>query len=51
MFETLSPAEYDKWVKATEAVDKEWIGEVNAKGGNGAALLDDAKAMIKKNGG
>ena len=32
-------------------VDKEWIGEVGAKGGNGAALLDDAKALIKKNGG
>ncbi len=51
VFDTLSAAEYEKWVKATEAVDKEWIGEVNAKGGNGAALLDDAKAMIKKNGG
>ena len=51
VFETLSAAEYEKWVKATEGVDKEWIGEVNAKGANGAALLDDAKAMIKKNGG
>ena len=51
VFDTLSPAEYDRWRKATEAVDKEWIGEVGAKGGNGAALLDDAKALIKKNGG
>ena len=32
-------------------VDKDWIGEVGAKGANGAALLDDAKALIKKNGG
>jgi TRAP-type C4-dicarboxylate transport system substrate-binding protein len=51
VFDTLTPAEYDKWVKATEAVDKEWIGEVGAKGANGAALLEDARAMIKKNGG
>ena len=51
VFDTLSPAEYDRWVKATEAVDKEWIGEVGAKGAIGAALIDDAKAMIKKNGG
>jgi hypothetical protein len=46
-FDTLSSAEYDRWRKATEAVDKEWIGEVGAKGANGAALLDDAKALIK----
>ncbi len=51
VFDTLSPAEYDRWRKATEAVDKEWIGEVGAKGANGQALLDDAKALIKKNGG
>ena len=51
VFDTLSPAEYDRWVKATEAVDKEWIGEVGAKGVNGTALLEDARAMIRKNGG
>ena len=51
VFDTLTPAEYDRWRKATEAVDKEWIGEVGAKGANGQALLDDAKALIKKNGG
>ena len=51
VFDTLSPAEYDRWVKATEAVDKEWIGEMAAKGANGATLLDDAKALIKKYGG
>jgi TRAP-type C4-dicarboxylate transport system substrate-binding protein len=51
VFDTLSPAEYEKWTKLTEAVDKEWIGEANAKGGNGAALIEDAKALIKKYGG
>lgn len=51
VFDTLSPAEYDRWFKQTESVNKEWITEVGAKGGNGQALLDDARALIKKNGG
>ncbi len=45
---TLSEAEYAKWVKATDKVDDEWIKEVTAKGSNGKALYDDAKALIKK---
>jgi TRAP-type C4-dicarboxylate transport system substrate-binding protein len=45
---TLGDAEYARWVKATEQVDDEWIKEVNAKGGNGKALYDDAKALLKK---
>lgn len=45
---TLSDAEYAKWVKATEKVDDVWIKEVNAKGGNGKALYNDAKALLKK---
>jgi TRAP-type C4-dicarboxylate transport system substrate-binding protein len=51
VFDTLSAAEYDRWVKATEPVAREWIGEVNAKGGNGQALFDEAKALLKKYGG
>ncbi len=51
VFDTLSPAEFDRWKKATEGVDKDWFTEVGAKGGNGPALLDDARALIKKNGG
>jgi TRAP-type C4-dicarboxylate transport system substrate-binding protein len=51
VFDVLTPAEYERWQKVTEPVVKEWIGEANAKGANGAALLDDAKALIKKNGG
>jgi TRAP-type C4-dicarboxylate transport system substrate-binding protein len=47
----ITAAEYDRWKKATENVDKEWFTEVAAKGGNGPALLEDAKAMIKKYGG
>ena len=44
-------AEFERWKKATEGVEKEWFTEVAAKGGNGPALLDDAKALLKKNGG
>ena len=44
----LSDAEYKRWVKATESVDDGWIKEVNAKGANGKALLEDAKALLKK---
>ena len=49
--DTLSQSEYDKWQKATEVVAKDWIQEAGAKGANGQQLLDDAKALIKKNGG
>jgi TRAP-type transport system periplasmic protein len=51
VFDTLSPQEYAKMQTASESVVKEWIADVNAKGANGQALLDDAKALIKKNGG
>ena len=50
-FHTITPAEYDRWKKATENVPAEWFQEVAAKGGNGPALYEDAKAMIKKYGG
>jgi TRAP-type C4-dicarboxylate transport system substrate-binding protein len=51
VFDTLTPAEYERWNKATESVNAEWIKDVSEKGGNGQALLDDARALIKKNGG
>ncbi|MCM2359506.1 MAG: TRAP transporter substrate-binding protein [Geobacteraceae bacterium] len=47
-FNILTDAEYQRWVKACERVDDEWIKEVDAKGGNGRALLNDAKALLKK---
>ena len=47
-FNTVTEAEYRRWVKATESVDEEWIKEANAKGANGAALLKDAKDLLKK---
>ena len=51
VFDTLSPAEYARWQKACEPVVTEWIGEAAAKGANGQALYDDARAMLKKYGG
>jgi TRAP-type C4-dicarboxylate transport system substrate-binding protein len=47
----LTMPEYERWVKATESVDGDWVNEVAAKGGNGKQLLEDAKALLKKNGG
>jgi TRAP-type C4-dicarboxylate transport system substrate-binding protein len=44
----LTDAEYKRWVKATDTVDDAWIKEVNSKGGNGKALYNDAKALLKK---
>lgn len=44
----LSSAEYKRWVKVTKPVFNEWIKEVNAKGGNGTALLNEARALLKK---
>jgi TRAP-type C4-dicarboxylate transport system substrate-binding protein len=51
VFDTLSSAEYERWQKATEGVDKEWFQEVAAKGGNGPALLENAKVLIRQFGG
>ena len=51
VFDTLSAAEYARWQKACEPVVSDWIGEVGAKGANGKALYDDAKALLKKYGG
>ena len=51
VFDTLSPAEFDRWKKATDGVEKAWFTEVATKGGNGPALLEDARALIKKYGG
>jgi TRAP-type transport system periplasmic protein len=44
----LAPAEMERWVKATAEIDDQWVKEVSAKGANGAALLNDARAMLKQ---
>jgi TRAP-type C4-dicarboxylate transport system substrate-binding protein len=45
---TLSDAEYQRWVKASDEVDDVWVKEASAKGANGKALLDEARALIQQ---
>lgn len=47
-FITISADEYKRWEAATANVDDDWIKEANSRGANGKALLDDAKALLKK---
>jgi TRAP-type C4-dicarboxylate transport system substrate-binding protein len=44
----LAPAEMTRWTKATAEIDDQWIKEVSAKGANGGALLNDARALLKQ---
>jgi len=45
----LSEAETQAFIDALEPVQQRWIGEVNAKGLDGAALVAKAKELIAKN--
>jgi TRAP-type C4-dicarboxylate transport system substrate-binding protein len=45
---TLTDAENQRWIKASAEVDDQWVKEVSAKGANGQALLDEARALIKQ---
>jgi TRAP-type C4-dicarboxylate transport system substrate-binding protein len=44
----LPVAEVARWTKATADIDDQWVKEVSAKGGNGAALLENARALIRQ---
>ncbi len=44
----LDAAEYQRWIKASESIDDDWVKEVAAKGADGRKLIEDAKALIKK---
>jgi TRAP-type C4-dicarboxylate transport system substrate-binding protein len=44
----LAQAELERWEKITAEVDATWVKEVSAKGANGAALLEDARAMSRQ---
>ncbi|WP_306029163.1 TRAP transporter substrate-binding protein [Stappia sp. MMSF_3263] len=47
----LPEAEVDRWKAAAEPVVEAWIAEVSAKGYDGKAMVEDAKAMIAKYAG
>jgi TRAP-type C4-dicarboxylate transport system substrate-binding protein len=49
-FITITPAEYERWKKATDLVDDAWAKEAAAKGANGKALYDEAVSLLKKHG-
>ena len=49
-FIIISPAEYDRWRKATDQVDDEWMKEAGNKGANGRALYDEAVMLLKRYG-
>jgi TRAP-type C4-dicarboxylate transport system substrate-binding protein len=44
----LGPAEYEAFRKASDPVDDAWVKEMDGKGFNGKALLDNARALIQK---
>ncbi|SEP82467.1 TRAP transporter substrate-binding protein [Thalassovita taeanensis] len=45
----LTPEQVAEWKAAAEPIAGEWVEEMNAKGFDGQALLDQAKALIAKN--
>lgn len=47
----LDKAELQKWKKASEGVANEWVAEMDKRGLNGKALLEDARALIAKHSG
>jgi TRAP-type C4-dicarboxylate transport system substrate-binding protein len=47
----LPEAEVDRWKAAAEPVVEAWVAEVSAKGYDGKAMVEDAKALIAKYAG
>lgn len=47
----LDAAEVARWKTAAQPVIDRWVAEMDAKGVDGKALIEQAKALIKKHGG
>lgn len=47
----LDAAEVARWKTAAQPVIERWVAEMESKGIDGAALIEQAKALIKKHGG
>jgi TRAP-type C4-dicarboxylate transport system substrate-binding protein len=47
----LDAAEVARWKEASKPVVDRWIADMDSKGIDGAALIEQAKALIKKHGG
>lgn len=41
-------AEVDRWKKATDNLDDEWVADMNKRGFNGKVMLEDARALVQK---
>ena len=48
---TLDSAEVDRWKAAAEPVVDRWVSDMEGKGVDGRALIDQARALIEKHGG
>lgn len=48
---TLDQAEVDRWKAASQPVVARWITDMEGRGIDGAALIDEARALIAKHGG
>lgn len=48
---TLDAEEIARWKQASEPVVERWIADMNDKGIDGAALIEQAKSLITKHGG
>lgn len=48
---TLDAAEVERWKEAAAPVVDRWISDMDGKGIDGSALIEQAKALIKKHGG
>lgn len=44
----ISAAEIERWKKATDNLDDEWVADINKRGLNGKAMLDDARALVQQ---
>ena len=44
----IAAPELARWKKATDPLDDAWVDDINKRGGNGKAMLDDARALIKQ---
>ena len=50
-FVELEPAEIARWKEKAQPVIDRWVADMNSKGIDGKALIEQARALIAKNGG
>jgi TRAP-type transport system periplasmic protein len=44
----ISATEVERWKKATDPLDDAWVEDMNKRGANGKAMLEDARALINQ---